>query len=475
MQGPWSRTNEAGTEATFTAVAVSAQPLNYQWFGDGTNRLEDTDKVSGTRSATLTIRDTLGGDAGSYTVVVASALGSVTSTPPAILTVVDPIIASQPEDQTNLPGSTAWFSVGVHGTSLHYAWFKDGAAISGATNETLRLAGISAADAAGYSVVVSNTYGKVTSRAARLVVIPEPVLRSVRFTEGLAVITWSSVAGQTYRLRYRDGFASAIWYDLLPEIIATGPITSATNVLDGATQRFYQVILAPEPTPPLAIRSIHAANGCVVITWNSVSGQKYRLLYKNTLRDKTWLVALPDITASGPTTTVTNALGGATQRFYRVMLAPSEVPPFVITSIHVAGGAAVVTWNSDGGQTYRLQYKDHLNDPTWQDAAPDVLAIAPTTTVTNLLGSATQRFYRVTLLPGRGRPLIQSITRTNGVVRVVWSSVLSQAYRLQYKGTLNDPDWNNVVPDVTATGPTTYLTDAVGDSTQRYYRVTLMP
>ncbi len=307
-------------------------------------------------------------------------------------------------------------------------------AINGATNATLILAAVSAPDVAGYSVVVSNAYGSVTSRTARLALVPEPVIESVRFTNGIAVITWSSVAGQAYRLQYRDGLGDTNWHNLFPDIIATGPRTTATNALGSATQRFYQVILAPPAAPPLIVTSVRVVQGSALITWNSVAGQRYRLQYKNSLSGTNWYDVPPDVVATGPTTTVTNALGGATQRYYRVIAAPTVAPPFVITSLRVTNGVALITWNSIAGQVYRVQYKDRMTDNGWQDALPDVLATGSTTTLTNAVGSATQRFYRVTLAPAGERPLIRSISMTNGVVTVVWSSVLNQGYRLQYQG-----------------------------------------
>jgi hypothetical protein len=473
IRAPSSQTNNAGTTAVFSAGAVGTLPLSYQWFWNGTNSLSDGDKLSGAHSATLTISNVLGADAGSYTVVVTNGLGSVTSSPPAVLTVVEPIITSQPVSQTNNAGTTAVFSVGAVGTlPLSHQWFKGGLLINGATNPTLTLPFISEGDVAGYSVVVSNAYGSTNSRTAELALVPKPTIESVQFTNGVAVIVWTSVAGQWYRLQYKDTVNDTSWHDVLPDFMGAGPTTMATNDLGGALQRFYQVILAP----PFVITSVGAANGIALITWNSVSGQKYRLQYKHSLSDTNWPCALPDVLATGPTTTIADALGSATQRFYRVGLAPTVVPPFVITSILLTDGVAAITWNSAAGQTYRLQYKDRLTDTNWQNALPDVLATGPTTTLTNTLDSATQRYYRVALVPtGVVRPLINSIRPTNGGVTIIWNSVLNQVYRLQYKDSLSAAYWTNAGPDVTATGPTAAATDAASKPARRFYRVLLLP
>jgi len=46
---------------------------------------------------------------------------------------------------------------------------------------------------------------------------------------------------------------------------------------------------------------------------------------------------------------------------------------------------------------YCSQFSAVLLRPIWQDASPDILAIAAT--ATNAIGNSPQRFYRVLLLP----------------------------------------------------------------------------
>jgi hypothetical protein len=80
-----------------------------------------------------------------------------------------PVITNQPQPVAATPGLTVGFNVGASGASpLFYQWRKDGAAIPGATNGTLVLSNITPADAACYSVVVSNTAGVAVSSNACL-------------------------------------------------------------------------------------------------------------------------------------------------------------------------------------------------------------------------------------------------------------------------------------------------------------------
>jgi len=53
-----------------------------------------------------------------------------------------------------------------------------------------------------------------------------------------------------------------------------------------------------------------------------------------------------------------------------------------------------ITWSSEAGRNYRLQYTDNVDDETWSDL-PEVTAIADLTSMTNQVSGVLQRFYRV--------------------------------------------------------------------------------
>jgi uncharacterized repeat protein (TIGR03803 family) len=90
-------------------------------------------------------------------------------------------ITQQPQPQQGFAGDTATFSVATFGSlPVSYQWLKngtslsDGGNVSGSSLRTLTLTSLGVADAAMYSVVVSNVYGAVTSTGARLEVIFSP-------------------------------------------------------------------------------------------------------------------------------------------------------------------------------------------------------------------------------------------------------------------------------------------------------------
>jgi hypothetical protein len=74
--------------------------------------------------------------------------------------------------------------------------------------------------------------------------------------------------------------------------------------------------------------------------------------------------------------------------------ATNSAPP-MMESIEVADGSLVISWTAVSGKTYRLQFTEGVENTTWTDIVPDVLATGPTVTITNAVGGSQQRFYRV--------------------------------------------------------------------------------
>ena len=72
------------------------------------------------------------------------------------------------------------------------------------------------------------------------------MITSIILTNDTVVINWSSVAAAIYRLQSVDSLDSTNWNDVSPDVTATGPTSTQTNVLDGASERFYRIrVLAP--------------------------------------------------------------------------------------------------------------------------------------------------------------------------------------------------------------------------------------
>jgi hypothetical protein len=80
----------------------------------------------------------------------------------------------------------------------------------------------------------------------------------------------------------------------------------------------------------------------------------------------------------------------------------------------------------------------------------------------------------ITVMTTAPPPVITSISLTNDTVILTSSSLAGATYREQYIDSLNGTNWNDVSPDVTATGLTITQTNIPGTLPQRFYRVLLV-
>jgi len=180
---PLSQTNLANSSVSFSVTAQGASTLFYQWqTNNGSTYVNvgnggSSPTVSGATSTTLILTGVATNWALNYQVVVSDLAGSVTSTP-AVLTLISvPSITTQPASVSVNYGATALFNVVAVGPSLAYQWQSgpvggpfvnvvNGGYISGATSSTLTVSNANSAVALAYQVVVSNSYGSVTSSPA---------------------------------------------------------------------------------------------------------------------------------------------------------------------------------------------------------------------------------------------------------------------------------------------------------------------
>lgn len=113
-----------------------------------------------------------------YTVTATETNTGCTATSTVTITVNQPpAITTQPASQTVCPGSSATFTVVATGAGLTYQWRKDGTAITGANAASYTIPAASAADVAGYDVVVTGTCSPSdTSNVATLALQAAPVI-----------------------------------------------------------------------------------------------------------------------------------------------------------------------------------------------------------------------------------------------------------------------------------------------------------
>ncbi len=174
---PLSQTANVGNNVAFRVVAAGTS-LTYQW---SSNDGEGEHQIAGATCAVLTLPDLQTGDAGTYSVTVRNAEGSVTSSG-AVLTVnpvgsgTGPQITSQPPTTSVCEGQGVELTVGVgnHSGSLAYQWCKNGINLNGATGSSYTFSHVSPGDQGTYKVIVYDSAGWTASADAVLTIYPRP-------------------------------------------------------------------------------------------------------------------------------------------------------------------------------------------------------------------------------------------------------------------------------------------------------------
>ena len=128
---PASQTAKMGSSVTLSVATTGTGSVAYQWYQNGT-------MLAGQTESTLTLFPLNSTNAGSYTVTATSGGLTLTSAPPAVVTVAQPpVITTQPLGQTNTIGANVVLSVTASGDGpFSYQWLRNGANIPGATNST---------------------------------------------------------------------------------------------------------------------------------------------------------------------------------------------------------------------------------------------------------------------------------------------------------------------------------------------------
>lgn len=143
-----------------------------------------------------------------------------------------PAITAQPVGNTNvLAGGFYTLRVGASGGGLNYQWRLNGNPVAFATNATLNLTNLAAAQAGAYSVVVTNAGGTATSFDAEVALIPS-VLSSA------AAKIWQLLPGSRSYLTVDNTQRGMAFHALSNQVLvvnrAGGPSLNLVNAGTGA-------------------------------------------------------------------------------------------------------------------------------------------------------------------------------------------------------------------------------------------------
>ncbi len=157
IEQPASRVACMGQSVVFNVLAVSSEPLTYQWYFEGV-------PISGATNAALTLPDVTMAEAGLYAVTAANSLGRASSSGAMLqIQAIQLTLSNQPaailED-----GSNVVLNASITGAApLNLQWYKNSVALDGANSSTLILGANGVFDSGQYYLVATNAYASVTS------------------------------------------------------------------------------------------------------------------------------------------------------------------------------------------------------------------------------------------------------------------------------------------------------------------------
>ena len=236
---PVNRVITQGQNTSFSVVASGTAPFNYQWWFNGS-------PLAGATDPTLAINAGRTNNAGSYTVLVSNPYGSSTSVVATLTVNVPPEISNQPQDLAVVQGQAANFSVDATGIPApQYQWRFNGVNLTGATNAVYVRTNAQTNHAGGYSVVMTNVAGAITSSVATLIVnVPagiatQPVSRSITQGQNTSFFVVPSGTGPFWYQWYFNGSALPGETDTLLALLAvqtnlTGNYTVVVTNLYGS-------------------------------------------------------------------------------------------------------------------------------------------------------------------------------------------------------------------------------------------------
>jgi hypothetical protein len=494
-------------------------PFQFQWRKDGLD-------LPGATSELFIIDAATSSHAGTYAVVVTNSAGSATATGELTLRPPGPIVFTTPPRSATIQfGQSVGFSFVATGSFPRtYQWLKDGQPVAGATLATLGISAATTADAGGYAVTVTNSFGAVTSASAALSVNAATSLRldsstpagntvtqgtstslSVRITEGSSPFTFqwlrngTPIAGATnVELRFA---AVALTEAGSYTVVVTNPISTVTSVaatliVTPATP----ITFIEHPLPVTAHVGESASFFAPVRGSDPITYQWLRndVPIPGANQSALNIFTLTPNDAGNYAVTVTNAAGSVTSRGAALIVLPAVAPTItrqptsqtvgysgtVTFSVEVSGsGPLTYMWKKDGVDNGFRGQSMELRGVTPAQAG------AYTVTVTNPAGSVTSQPATLTVLDANAPRITKqpvSIEVPLGLPATVWVEVESttgfSTLSIQWrKNGVNIPGATSATFTINAVQPSdtgeysAVATNPGGSVTSQSAKITVLP
>lgn len=166
---PHDQTNIQGGTAIFTVSATGNPPLTYQWRAHTTvNNFTNIPGATESRLILTNVQPT----SLRFSVMVSDVQSSTSSQLARLLVMLPPNIVEAPRDIAVFVGASISNSVTASGTTpLTYQWQFEGTNLLSEQGPGLRLTNVQPKNAGGYCVIITNSFGALTSSIAHLYVL----------------------------------------------------------------------------------------------------------------------------------------------------------------------------------------------------------------------------------------------------------------------------------------------------------------
>ena len=337
---PYSQVVRPTSNVTFSVLADGVGPLSYQWMFNGAAIPKENFK-------TLSLPKVTSAAIGGYSVVVGNQLGSATSRIAQLTVLTPPAIVAQPRSRTNLLGTAATFTVQITNTAtlpLTYRWKKGTRFIqTNVLNEftsTLILRDVKQADAASYSVVVTN-FGssQILSRTATL---------SVVTTTEKPTVSWLSPSDDSHFASESD----------VPFFVTAADPDQGIDRVEFYAEDVYLGVASSGP--PYAFKWSGAPPGAYLLT-----ARAYDLVEAST-------TSLP----------------------VRIVITAPENPPIRISEFSHFGDSVRIEFSVGSGQAYRLESSQSIVGP-WEPTGETGVGDGTLRKITRPLIPTLSQFFRI--------------------------------------------------------------------------------
>jgi alpha-tubulin suppressor-like RCC1 family protein len=458
----------AGDSVRLEVTADGSAPLTYSWFREG-----DANPLANAHGPALELANLGGAGSGRYYVVVRNRAGEVSSRRAELVFDEPPSITGPlalDSARTNgagplvLVGDSPTLRLTVQGSApLGFFWQRDGALVSQTAVPNLTLASVTAAHAGSYRVVVSNTFGAVTSapvvvtvnRAPAIVKMTAPLELLVRSPLQLAVeAVGDAPLSYQWRLGVNPIPAATNATFALPAVTAADAGAYAVtiqNPFGSVTTNVAVTVLVPptlaNPAAPVTPQD-RTAGASYALTAQPVGTGPFDFQW---FRNGEPIEGATDATYSVPSLTaadegeysvrVRSAIDEVTTVIDRVNVVPVPVIRTSPASVLVAlGGSATLTVEAIGEGTLSYQWRRRLPDASVVNVGGNQASL-----LLSAVAPADAGAYFVTVANAAG-----AVNSADAVVAVVTPPALTAS---PVGGTFNVGDAVTLAVEFTGTTP----------------------